>query len=44
MYPLELTSHKTYVMTFADFKHVCVLEPQNKTASDAEKRLRKMMN
>lgn len=26
-----------------DFKHVCVLEPQNKTASDAEKRLRKMM-
>lgn len=27
-----------------DFKHVCVLEPQNKTASDAEKRLRKMMS
>ncbi|WOH04918.1 hypothetical protein DCAR_0624330 [Daucus carota subsp. sativus] len=26
-----------------DFKHVCVLEPQNKTASYAEKRLRKMM-
>lgn len=29
---------------FADFKHALVLEPQNKVANLAEKRLRKLMS
>ncbi|XP_054777787.1 outer envelope protein 64, mitochondrial isoform X1 [Prosopis cineraria] len=36
-------SQLRYKEALEDFKHALVLEPQNKTASDAEKRIRKLM-
>lgn len=37
-------AYRILLFVYADFKHALVLEPQNKVASLAEKRLRKLMS
>lgn len=41
--PLQKLALMTNDNFYIDFKHALVLEPQNKDAVDAEKRLRKLM-